>query len=133
VNQLVQPGVSLAFANHSQWKAFCGHRHACDGAAALQRFQPGFICQSCGRATDVIWPAAEMVQGVERLLMMRPNPKNRNWLPGEDLVDLMNENADHGVLLPYISDDTEGRLLSVASDKILTDALPLAQRRELVR
>lgn len=39
-----------------------------------------------------------MVKGVERLLMMRPDPSTRNWVPGETLHDLMFENAEHGVL-----------------------------------
>lgn len=36
--------------------------------------------------------------GVERVLMMRPDPSTRNWFPGETLIDLMRENGEHGIL-----------------------------------
>lgn len=120
-------GVSAAFANHGRWLAMCGHRHACDGAATLQRFQMGFICQSCGRATDVVWPSADMVEGVERLLMMRPHYKNRNWEPTESLHDLLFENGQHGVLLP----SGPGHVISIEGDKIIADALPGQSRHSL--
>jgi hypothetical protein len=70
-----------------------------------------------------------MVEGVERLLAMRPNPKNRNWRPGETLIDLMTENAVHGVFDPALPADPGTCLLSVDEGRIMTDALPAVPGR----
>jgi len=34
---------------------------------------------------------------IEAILLLRPNPANRNWLPGETLADLVLENVVHGI------------------------------------
>jgi hypothetical protein len=119
---LVLPGVTYAYANHGRWVADCSHVAYCDAAAHLDRFQDGFICE-CGRGTTVVWPSGDVVAGVERLLGMRPNPKNRNWMPGETLTDLMWENGAHGVF-----DNVEAvpgtSMLSVEEGRIVTDLLP---------
>jgi hypothetical protein len=117
-----------AYANFSRWVADCGYPMYCDGAMELNRFQDGFICE-CGRATTVVWPDVAMVEGVERLLSMRPNPKNRNWRPGETLIDLMAENALHGVFdtTPQALPGTS--LLSVEEGRIVTDLLPASPTR----
>jgi hypothetical protein len=129
----VQVGVSPAFASWGRWVAYCSHRYACDGAATLQRFQAGFICQSCGRGTDVVWPSATMVAGVERLLTLRPHYKNRNWLPEETLHDLLVENAEHGVLIAAAAELPAGSAMLIQGDTIMEDALPMSPSRpELV-
>ena len=56
----------------------------------------------CGTVTEVIWPSEAMMAGVERILMMRPDPTKRNWWPGETLHDLIAENAEHGLLSPNV-------------------------------
>ena len=73
---------------------------------------------------DIEWPSAEMTYGIERLLLMRPLPLNQNWNPGETLIDLMTENAVHGIYA-----DVPGEL-SVDSERIRMDTLPLTQLRE---
>jgi hypothetical protein len=126
MSTLVMPGVTHAYANHGRWVAVCSHAAYCDAAAHLERFQDGFICE-CGRATTVVWPSGDMVFGVERLLSMRPHPKNRNWLPVETLTDLMLENGQHGIFEPILAGipDKPGTiLLSVEEGRIVTDALP---------
>ena len=133
VNLPAKDGVSAAFANHGEWRAWCGHPYACDGAATLAHFQAGFQCQSCGRSTDVVWPSVDMVAGVERLLLMRPNPKNRNWFPHEDLHDLLEENVQHGVISRHAAAIEAGGILAVVGDRITVDALPyLNPIREMV-
>ena len=120
------PGVTPAFVSWSRWVAVCGYAAYCDAAAELRRFQDGFICE-CGRATTVTWPSEDMVFGVERLLMWRPNPKNRNWSPGETLTDLMLENGAHGVYEPILASiphEPGTILLGVEEGRIVTDALP---------
>jgi hypothetical protein len=120
---LALPGVTYAYANHGRWVADCSHVAYCDAAAHLDRFQDGFICE-CGRGTTVVWPAGDMVAGVERLLSMRPNPKNRNWIPGETLTDLMWENGAHGVFDNIEIPAGAKSLLSVEEGRIVTDLLP---------
>ena len=130
MNDLVATGVSVAFADWGSWKARCAW---CTSALALSRFQEGFVCWDCGRSVDVVWPSAAMVRGVERLLMMRPAPKTRNWLPTESLSDLLAENVEHGVM---VVDDMDARLV-ILGDRIVVDTYPAAvapatMRRELV-
>ena len=125
MNDLVAPGVSVAFADWGSWKARCAW---CTSALALSRFQEGFVCWDCGRPVEVVWPSAAMVRGVERLLTMRPDPMNWNWLPGESLHDLLAENVAHGVMAA-----DSGSVLAIMGDEIVTDTFPaLAGRRELV-
>jgi hypothetical protein len=124
VNTLVMPGVTCAYANWARWVASCSYAADCgDAAAELTRFQEGFICSDCGRPNKVVWPAAETVYGVERLLMMRSHVKHRNWYPGETLIDLMTENAANGVFdtVPANPGDS---LLQVEEGRIVHDALP---------
>lgn len=114
-----------AHANWSQWIAVCPR---CPSAERLEPHQPLFACTFCEAVADVLWPSPEMVYGIERLLMMRPDPSKRNWQPGETLVDLMIENGEHGIF----SDLPEGMdQLTVESGRIRMDTLPATSRREL--
>jgi hypothetical protein len=73
----------------------------------LDRGQERFVClglDGCGEEADVVWPADPAA--IEMLLMMRPVPRTRNWLPGESLEDLLGENLAHGIELPAIEDET---------------------------
>jgi hypothetical protein len=113
--------VITAYVSVGRWVArcYCGDGFAFgvpDSYPRLDVFAPAFPCR-CGQVPEVNWPSEEMVRGVERLLMMRPNRANRNWEPGETLVDLMIENADHGVF------DGTTRL-HVEENRIVKDSLP---------
>jgi hypothetical protein len=126
MTELVVPGTSPAYAAQGRWVARCaGYPFFCSSAADVcPDVTAGFLCADCGRATEVIWPAASMVEGVERLLMMRPNPNNRNWEPGETLHDLAFENALHGIFdgLPSLSPGVTP--FAVTDTEIRTDDLP---------
>lgn len=87
----------------------------------VDRFQPWFECPACGAVAELVWASEDMVLGIERLLMMRPNEANRNWEPGESLHDLLGENIDHGI---WQGDDAGGQL-SIVGDKITVDTLPV--------
>ena len=82
----VEPGQPLLGA--TVWEADGEHLTAA-------RFQEG--CWDCGTVTDLAWPDSGVIDGVERLLAMRPDPKTRNWEPHESLHDLMRENAERGI------------------------------------
>jgi hypothetical protein len=132
VNLLVPSGVSLVFAHWGEWTAKCSHTYACAGAALVTPFQEGFICRSCGRSTELVWPSADMVDGVQRLLLMRPHPQNRNWLPDETLHDLLQQNMEHGVM--NVEGLEPGVVLEIVGDRISMDALPTSDsKRELVQ
>ena len=115
-----------AYANRGRWVAECFY---CPQAVSLEKMQPGFRCPDCDAANEVEWPSVDMVRGVERLLLMRPSPKNQNWLPGETLHDLLAENLEHGVVTP-----DPGAVLAIVGDRIEADSFPvLNPRMELVR
>ena len=121
---LVHTGaVAEVYANWSRWVAECGHCQY--GAATLQRFATHFRCSFCGGVTEIIWPTPEMVRGVERLLMMRPDPSTRNWTPGETLTQLCWENGEHGIFDGLDPELAPGPVpLSVADNRIQIDLLP---------
>jgi ribosomal protein S27E len=128
---LIRPGqhVSEAHAAWSFWEVRCG---ACRyGAEQLKRFQAWIECRICGQVTDVIWPPEAMVHGVERLLMMRPDPTTRNWYPGETLGDLMMENGTHGIFdkFEHLAVTPGESLFSVDDDRIRRDKLPALKPR----
>jgi hypothetical protein len=130
VTALVRAGtyVNEAQAAWSFWEVRCG---CCRyGAERLQRFQPYAECRFCGQVTEVVWPSPEMVQGIERLLMMRPDPTTRNWYPGETLHDLMFENGAHGVFDNVPELETGQSLFGVDDFGIRVDRLPALQRQK---
>lgn len=113
-------------ANWGRWIADCPSPFC---LSALQVF-PGqelFRCLDCDTEAEIAWPAASMVDGIERLLIMRPDPMSRNWDWGETLSDLLNENMLHGVLADdrLIAAHPGGTLLSISGDVITADTLPV--------
>jgi hypothetical protein len=99
-------------------------------------------CGSCAargtgattRWPSIVWPADP--EGIEALLAMRPARKNRNWLPGETLQELLAENAAHNVLPPdWLTGPGHRVLLDTTDDRVtggqLAAALPDYRRREI--
>lgn len=86
----------------SKWTGRCPH---CAGAAFIDPAHP-FFCPTCGlagndhQAMNIIWPDPKLKAQIEWVLLQRPNPKTRNWLPrdGETLATLIAENIEHGHL-----------------------------------
>jgi hypothetical protein len=80
-----------------------------------------------------------MRDGIVRLLMMRPAAINRNWFPGETLIELVKENADHGLYDNLAERGVEANpgdtLLVIDADRIRSDNLPaltpITPRREI--
>ena len=100
---LVRSGTYVVEA-HASWGAWAARCGLCPNGTPF-RHLPGYLrpgtpqweCWLCGTVTEVIWPSEAMMAGVERLLMMRPDPTTRNWFPPETLHDLMFENGAHGI------------------------------------
>jgi hypothetical protein len=87
---LGHPGVP-AVINHGRWIVECSCRSA-------RNVYPERLwwCPACGAgAVDVVWP--DDAHAICAALASRPLV-NRNWRPGETVVDLLAENAAHGVV-----------------------------------
>jgi hypothetical protein len=100
VTDLAAPGTAYVEANWGAWKARC-IRPDCTNAMQVKREQTVMTCEGldgCGMTADLAWPADP--DAIEVLLLMRPVPRTRNWLPGESLDDLMVENAAHDLIPP---------------------------------
>jgi len=52
-------------------------------------------CPRCANVTAAQWPPN--VDDIMQVLMQRPMPETRNWRPGEEVKDLIVENAVHGI------------------------------------
>jgi len=88
-----------AFINEGRWIAECPTG---DGNAfVVSRNSDLFWCGICGnRTTAGSWIRVRFPPGkaaIERLLMHRPDERNRNWLPGETVANLARENRAHGL------------------------------------
>lgn len=132
MTELIRSGsyVGVAHASWSYWAIRCG---LCPNGISLQPFQKTAACNFCRVVNEVVWPTPEMVFGVERLLMMRPDPSTRNWKPGETLGDLMRENAEHGIFDHLKTSElvaTPGvSLMTVEDFQIRSDLLPALKPR----
>lgn len=113
---LNRPVVS-AEANWGRWIVRC---LICADALKLAPRTPLFQCWTCGLEAEVLWPVN--TAAIERLLMMRPLEQTRNWLPGETLTDLLEENVLHGVGLTQPGDE-----IQIVGDRIITDTLPASR------
>jgi hypothetical protein len=90
---------AIAMVNHGRWIAQCPW---CPSAAYVSLSDRRFFCCECynfdvdGKWINVIFP--EDAEEIALLLGMRPRHENRNWLPGETLEMIREENARNGVL-----------------------------------
>lgn len=133
-NTLAVPGVAYAEANWGRWIVRCP-RPFCTNAIQVHRWQQRFLCAgpgSCGWSTVIDWPADP--EGIETLLLMRPDMTKRNWVPGETLQDLLIENTRHDVLPPELLTES-GCILETRNERVtagrLVAALPEYRRREI--
>lgn len=82
-----------AVVNQSRWIARCDY---CDSAAAVNP-DGSFFCLTClnlknnNRSRPIVFP--KNYKEIEELLERREFPRNRNWLIGEPIENLMVENA----------------------------------------
>jgi hypothetical protein len=82
-----------ATVNHGRWIVVC----ECGGAELVSPEDPIFFCFSCCNSSNdyhvrpVQFP--KNVDGIEKALMKRGNPKHRNWVPSESLADLEAQTA----------------------------------------
>ena len=92
-------GKLKAEINHGRWIVNCP-ADDCGGAMIVSSLTPYFMCPYCaniinkGKWFNVNFPQDK--KGIETILEKRLK-KNRNWLPGETLEDLIKENRDRGI------------------------------------
>lgn len=98
MTDLMAIGQTMVRAEVGMWLADCP-RPWCTNALAVERGQREFVCvgpHSCAAVGELTWPADP--DAIEAILMLRPVPVTRNWLPGETLEQLLAENAQHGCI-----------------------------------
>lgn len=140
--------VAVAYMNHGRWVAACP-RPGCMNAEMFGRCDDGtmggleaqrFTCRThdhtsdgrrvtyggCGLKCPVDWPAN--IADLERVLLARPVPTNRNWRPGETLEELVAQNFEHGIVPTPV---LEGRPFRIVDDQVEAGALDFFDRREL--
>ncbi len=81
----------------SSWRVSCPF---CSGAMVIEPNEL-YYCPDCVmqanefRPMTVIWPKNR--RAIESVLLKRPDPMRRNWLPHETIKDLRRENKEHGI------------------------------------
>lgn len=89
----------MPIINHGRWLIPCPW---CYSASAASRDDHRFYCIECrsagaqGKWVKVIWPDSK--DEIEALLIMRPDPRTRNWQPPETVAQLLAENESHAVI-----------------------------------
>ena len=84
-----------AWVNQGSWAANC----ECGGSLIVEPDEP-YICPDCvnaywgGKARKVVFPKDR--EEIEKVLLNRPFPKNRNWLLTETANDLKRQNIEKG-------------------------------------
>lgn len=82
-----------AYLNHGRWVCDCPE---CNSAEVVDPASTDFVCREqfggCGYRAKIQFPAD--LGAISDVTGVRPQV-NRNWRPGETLVDLRLENAAH--------------------------------------
>jgi hypothetical protein len=90
--------VVKAEINHGRWIVKCPF---CTGAEFASKRDQRFFCMSCfNKAVGNKWVRVEFPEKageIETEILKRTNTANRNWIPGETLTKLKNENKKAGV------------------------------------
>lgn len=83
-----------AYLNHGRWVADCPR---CNSSDLADRAKPEFVCrpeyQGCGLVAAIQFP--EDYDDIMAVAAARSSPLNRNWRPGESVIDMRIENAAH--------------------------------------
>ena len=83
--------MTVDYMNHGRWVVDCPDP-VCAGAELAREL---FVCSNCKRTAKVDWPDDKSL--IDVATGARPVPETRNWVPGETLDDLYQENLMHGV------------------------------------
>lgn len=93
--------VARAGVYQNRWKAECS---CCAGGSMYVSYRDRtFWCLNCRNAcTDympiaVVLPPDDVIEAIERALLVRPDPNTRSWMPSETLEHLYEENRRFGL------------------------------------
>jgi len=84
---------AVASVNHNRWIVLC----SCGSGCAVDLILHRAWCFECGTIYDGI-EVPHDAAAIEALLVKRPKLENRNWIPGESLDQLEDENRQNGVV-----------------------------------
>lgn len=130
---------AVAFMYLGQWVARCPigcgnteKRGTCDDGTTGGLDAGRFTCREshggCGLRCGVDWPAD--IGDLERTLLVRPRVF-RNWQPGETVLDLVKENAAHGLILDAalegIASGGSGIALEIVDGQIIHGQLTFSE------
>jgi len=98
----------VAKVNHSIWVASCdcgAKGTPTPGCVVFMGLLLGWCvrCQNGGTGRGwrlIAVPSQEERAEIERVLLCRPNPDDRNWEVGETIADLLAQNIEHGDPIP---------------------------------
>src|SRR5688500_4191594 len=80
----------------------------CDDGSTGGLAGDSFRCRpeygGCGLVCRGPWPDTEDIPVIEQLLLARPVPTTRNWLPGETPSHLLAENFENGIVPASVFD-----------------------------
>jgi len=121
--------VAVAWLHGGMWIAECP-RPFCGNAEMFGQCRDGtvgglsgasFRCRieygGCGLVCRAEWPPN--MADIEALVMPRPVPATRNWLPGESLHDLLAENLEHGLIpTDVLTGGPTRKLLEIIGDEV---------------
>jgi hypothetical protein len=88
-----------ALISGSDWIVICD---TCRESVVID-YGEVYFCPNClnaehgGKAREVVFPKPKDREQIEKLLVRRPNPNNRNWLPHETVKNIQDENEAHGI------------------------------------
>lgn len=119
---LEQGGLAYARINWSRVVVDCPRRW-CTSALTLPPGHDLYQCWDCGWTAPIVWPAN--LPSIVAVLALRPDPKTRNWEPGETVLDLVQENIEHGILPSHdelVAAQRQGPLLLEHAGMIVTGA-----------
>lgn len=132
--------VAIVHMSAGRWAAKCP-RPFCTNAECFGRCDDGstggldgsnFRCRpeygGCGLVCTAQWPDPEAIPVIEQLLLARPVPATRNWLPGETPSHLMWENFEHGIVPESVF--SKG-IVTLVGNEVVHGELQSAQLPEL--
>jgi ribosomal protein L37AE/L43A len=91
----------MARIDHGRWVVDCAYPR-CNAAQVASETDPRFLCHVCFNAGEggawmpVVWPPQPDRNEIETLLLLRPEPEQRNWWPHETIDVVRAENVEHG-------------------------------------
>jgi hypothetical protein len=133
---------AVAWMYSGQWVADCPRptcfnvekRGQCDDRTTGGLTADQFYCRpshgGCGVRCAVEWPYR--ITEIEKLVLARPFKDNQNWRPGEDLLDLLGENLQHGIIpTEALEGGPSRKLLAIIDDEVQSGQLESVFRPEI--